>query len=125
MMESQNQYDVAMEEIHHIQKLDAPSGTAITLAEGILGQLSRKKKWVCVEGDEGTHAALPDDLVIASKRIGQVPGTHVINWDSAADSIEIRHTAHSREGFAAGALAAAEWLVGKKGFFEMKDMLGF
>jgi 4-hydroxy-tetrahydrodipicolinate reductase len=125
MMDAQNQYDVAMEEIHHTQKLDAPSGTAITLAEGILGQLSRKKKWVCEEGEGASPTRVPDDLRIASKRIDQVPGTHVVNWDSAVDSIEIRHTAHSREGFAAGALAAAEWLIGKKGCFEMKDMVGF
>ncbi|TAK46579.1 MAG: 4-hydroxy-tetrahydrodipicolinate reductase [Saprospiraceae bacterium] len=125
MMELQNQYDVAMEEIHHTQKLDAPSGTAITLAEGILRQLSRKKKWVCVEGEGGKAAPVPGELVITSKRIDQVAGTHIIRWDSAVDSIEIRHSAHSREGFAAGALAAAAWLVGKKGCFEMKDMLGF
>ncbi|MFQ5445749.1 MAG: 4-hydroxy-tetrahydrodipicolinate reductase [Saprospiraceae bacterium] len=125
MMKSQNQYDVVMEEIHHTQKLDAPSGTAITLAEGILSELSRKKKWVCVEGEGGAPAPVPGEILIASKRRGRVPGTHIVNWESSVDSIEIRHTAHSREGFAAGALAAAEWLVGKRGCFEMKDMLGF
>ena len=125
MMASQKQYDVAMEEIHHTQKLDAPSGTAVTLAEGILSEVSRKKKWICVEGGGGSPAPIAGDLLIASKRTGAVPGTHIVRWESAADTIEISHTAHSREGFAAGALAAAEWIVGKKGFFEMKDVLGF
>jgi 4-hydroxy-tetrahydrodipicolinate reductase len=117
LMEPQKQYAIEMEEIHHTQKLDAPSGTAITLAQGILNEVSRKKYWVKEESDDAE--ALP----IASKRIDPAPGTHEINYHSAIDSITIRHTAHSREGFATGALMAAEWLVGKEGVFGMEDML--
>ncbi len=119
LMKGQEQYDVALEEIHHTQKLDAPSGTAITLAEGILDELTRKDRWVNHEkADSG-------ELPIISKRIGQVPGTHTVSWSSSIDTITIRHEAHSREGFARGALQAARWIIGKRGFFEMKDMLGF
>ncbi len=119
MMQTQPQYDVRMEEIHHTQKLDAPSGTAITLAEGILQNVKRKTQWVCdTEGGD-------EDIIITSKRIDPAPGTHIVTYDSPIDSIEITHTAHSREGFATGAVLAAEWLVGKKGVFSMKDMLGF
>jgi 4-hydroxy-tetrahydrodipicolinate reductase len=112
-------YDVSMEEIHHTQKLDAPSGTAITLAEGIFDNLSRKTNWVC--DTEGGAS----DLTITAKRIDPAPGTHIVRYDSPIDSIEITHTAHSREGFATGAVLAAEWLAGKKGVFSMKDLLGF
>ncbi len=119
LMEQQSQYDVRMEEIHHTQKLDAPSGTAITLANDILKNVSRKNVWV-KEIAQG-----PTELPIASKREDNVPGTHIVTWASGIDTIEISHTANSREGFAAGALAAAEWIVGKQGYFEMKDMLGF
>jgi 4-hydroxy-tetrahydrodipicolinate reductase len=117
MMNEQSQYEVRMAETHHTQKLDAPSGTAITLAEGILSQLSRKTRWVNGE------AAAPDELSILSSRIDPAPGTHEIYYESSIDSIEIRHTAHSREGFARGALHAAVWLVGKKGVFNMSDLL--
>jgi 4-hydroxy-tetrahydrodipicolinate reductase len=119
MMNNYPMYDVSMEEIHHTQKLDAPSGTAITLAEGIFDNLSRKTNWVC--DTEG----LPSDLTITAKRIDPAPGTHIVRYDSPIDSIEITHTAHSREGFATGAVLAAEWLAGKKGVFSMKDLLGF
>ena len=119
MMHNYPMYDIKMEEIHHTQKLDAPSGTAITLAKGIIENVGRKTNWVC--DTEGS----PDDLVITSKRIDPAPGTHVVTYDSPIDSIEITHTAHSREGFATGAVLAAEWLFGKKGVFSMKDMLGF
>jgi 4-hydroxy-tetrahydrodipicolinate reductase len=119
MMNNYPMYDVAMEEIHHTQKLDAPSGTAITLAEGILQNISRKTQWVSDKEGEAT------DIPIMSKRIDPAPGTHIISYNSSIDSIEITHTAHSREGFATGAVLAAEWLVGKKGVFTMKDMLGF
>jgi 4-hydroxy-tetrahydrodipicolinate reductase len=119
MMDGYPMYDVTMEEIHHTHKLDAPSGTAITLAEGILAHIHHKQKWVCdVEGSE-------KDLVITSKRIDPTPGTHIVTYKSAIDTIEIAHTAHSREGFATGAVLSAEWLYGKKGVFSMKDMLGF
>jgi 4-hydroxy-tetrahydrodipicolinate reductase len=119
MMNGYPMYDVAMEEIHHTQKLDAPSGTAITLAEGIFEHMPRKSNWVC--NTEGS----PTDLHITAKRIDPAPGTHIVRYDSPIDTIEISHTAHSREGFATGAVLAAEWLVGKKGVFSMKDLLGF
>jgi len=115
MMNNLNDYDVSIEEIHHTQKLDAPSGTAITLAEGIFQNLKRKDKWVKEKAEDKT------DLSIFSKRIKNVPGTHVINYDSEIDSIEIKHTAHSRKGFANGALLAAEFMVGKRGVFGMSD----
>jgi len=119
MINQHQNYNVAIEEIHHTQKLDAPSGTAITLAEGILEQLKRKSKWV---KEDTNHE---DELSIFSKRIEKVPGTHIIEYNSPIDSIEIKHTAHSRIGFAKGALMAAEWMVGKKGIYGMKDMLGW
>lgn len=117
IMDRFSQYDVKMEEIHHTEKKDAPSGTAITLAEGILSQLKHKKSWINETSDE------PDKIVIDSKRIDQVPGTHTINYFSLVDDIEIKHTAHSREGFASGAVMVAEWIPGKKGVLGMKDFL--
>lgn len=119
MMNGHKQYEVRMSETHHTQKLDAPSGTAITLAEGILEQLGRKTKWV------NQSDAKADELSILSHRVDPAPGTHEVYYESAIDSIEIRHTAHSREGFASGAVQAAVWLVGKKGVFTMSDLLGF
>ncbi|WP_143310413.1 4-hydroxy-tetrahydrodipicolinate reductase [Chitinophaga vietnamensis] len=117
LMASQPQYDVWMEEIHHTQKKDAPSGTALTLAEQLMASVSRKKTWV----NEESHEA--GVLSIISKRIDPAPGTHSITYTSAIDDITITHTAHSREGFAAGAVIAAEWLKGKTGVFSMKDVL--
>ena len=108
-------YDVALEEIHHTQKLDAPSGTAITLAEGIIGN-SSYTNWKMEDAKE-------NEIPITAKRIGKTPGTHTVDYTSAVDSIEIKHTAHGREGFALGAIIAAEWLVGKTGVFTMKDVL--
>jgi 4-hydroxy-tetrahydrodipicolinate reductase len=116
-MNKQKQYDVHMEEIHHTQKLDAPSGTAVTIAEGILAALERKSKWV------KESAANAQELAIKSLREDPAPGTHRVTYTSAVDDIEIIHTAHSRIGFASGALAAAEFLLGKQGVFEMKDVL--
>jgi len=109
-------YQVAMEEIHHTQKLDAPSGTAITLAEGII-ENSSKNNW------ELGKKTSPENIPIVSKRIPDVPGTHTIWYSSEVDTIEIKHTAHSRKGFALGAVIAAEWIVGKSGVFSMKDVL--
>jgi 4-hydroxy-tetrahydrodipicolinate reductase len=123
MMNGYDMYDVKMEEIHHTQKLDAPSGTAITLAQGIIENIERKTKWV--NNPENTEGANENEINITAKRIDPAPGTHIITYDSPIDSIEITHTAHSREGFATGAVVAAEWLAGKKGVFSMKDMLGF
>ena len=132
MMNTQPQYEVKMEEIHHTQKLDAPSGTAITLAEGIFQNIERKTNWVCTSDSEQLVTASgarqegsDNDIVITAKRIDPAPGTHTVIYDSPIDTIEITHTAHSREGFATGAVLAAEWLYGKKGVFSMKDMLGF
>ena len=126
MMNTQPQYDVKMTEIHHTQKLDAPSGTAITLAEGILQNISRKDNWACLQDTHSPSTEGGDNsIVITAKRIDPAPGTHTITYDSPIDTIEITHTAHSREGFATGAVLAAEWLLGKKGVFSMKDMLGF
>ncbi len=124
LMNEQPQYDVSMEEVHHTQKLDHPSGTAITLAEGILKNINRKTSWAASLNEPKTGLS-PGEFPIVSKRIDPAPGTHVVTWASEIDTIEISHTAHSREGFAAGALAAAEWIIGKKGSFELKDMLGF
>ena len=115
MMTHLETYKVNIEEIHHTQKLDAPSGTAITLAEGIIDN-SNFKKWDLDNSDSET-------LPITSKRIADVPGTHSIVYDSLVDSIEIKHTAKNREGFALGAVIAAEWIIGKTGIFTMKDVL--
>ncbi|MCL7763210.1 4-hydroxy-tetrahydrodipicolinate reductase [Polaribacter sp. Z014] len=116
MMSSLEDYNISMEEIHHTKKLDAPSGTAITLAEGII-ENSSKNNW---ELDEKTSE---ENIPIVAKRIPDVPGTHTVWYDSEVDSIEIKHTAHSRKGFALGAVVAAEWILGKKGIFSMKDVL--
>lgn len=111
-------YDVRMEETHHIHKLDAPSGTAITLAEGILAHLDRKEKWVSEE------ASRADELPIKAFREGEVPGIHTVIYESEADSIRITHDAKNRKGLALGAVLAAEFTKGKTGFMGMSDMLG-
>jgi 4-hydroxy-tetrahydrodipicolinate reductase len=119
-------YDVQVEEIHHTQKLDSPSGTAITIAEGILNNLPAKKEWVNVLGDADAEDNIKSDqLLIESHRIDSVPGTHTVIYDSEVDSIEFKHTAHNRNGFALGAVLAAEWMPGKKGFFSVSDMFNF
>jgi 4-hydroxy-tetrahydrodipicolinate reductase len=115
IMKNISGYDIEMEEVHHIHKLDAPSGTAITLGESIIDN-SNKTKWNLKKEKE-------NDLYIKVKREGEVPGTHVITYTSAVDSIEIKHTAFNRGGFALGAVVAAEWLLGKEGIFSMKDVL--
>jgi 4-hydroxy-tetrahydrodipicolinate reductase len=112
-------YNVEMTEVHHTQKLDAPSGTAITLAEGIFENLERKSAWV-----KETETK-PTEMAIKSIREGQVPGIHTIRYESEVDSIEITHDAKSREGFALGAVVAAEFTAGKKGFLGMQDLLKF
>lgn len=116
MMAQFSQYTTSIQEIHHTQKLDAPSGTAITLAESIINN-SDYSSWAL---DEAKKA---DELVINAERIPNVPGTHIITYTSAVDTIEIKHEAHNREGFALGALVAAEWIFGKKGVYTMKDVL--
>ncbi|MBL0183495.1 MAG: 4-hydroxy-tetrahydrodipicolinate reductase [Chitinophagaceae bacterium] len=117
LMKGQNDYDVTLEEIHHTQKKDAPSGTAITLAQQVLHEIPRKTNWV---NEASTNA---EDLVILSKREDPAPGTHSVKYSSAIDDIEIIHTAHNRQGFAQGAVLAAEFLYGKKGIYNMKDVL--
>ncbi len=117
LMSSYQGYDVMVEEIHHTQKKDAPSGTAITLAEQILQYAKSKKNWV------NKPAKSKEELAIISKRIDPAPGTHVIKYSSDIDDIEITHTAHNRTGFAAGAVMAASFLQDKKGIYTMKDVL--
>lgn len=117
MMANLNQYDVQIEEIHHKQKLDEPSGTAITLAEGVI-EHTKNTQW---ELDKKTQE---NSIPITAIRSPEVPGTHTITYDSSVDKIDIKHTAHNRQGFALGAVVAAEWIVGKKGVFSMKDVLG-
>jgi len=118
LMQPYNSYDVSMTEIHHTEKKDAPSGTAISLAEQILTHLDRKNKWV-----NGTSANA-NELVIQSERMDPAPGTHMVKYSSEVDDIEIIHTAHTRVGFASGAVLAAEFAFEKKGIFTMKDVLG-
>lgn len=118
-------YQVSMTEIHHTEKKDAPSGTAITLAEGVLEHLPHKRRWSVRAGQGGAAPADEDAIDIESLREGTVPGTHTVRYDSVVDQIEISHVAHSREGFALGALVAAEWIVGREGVFGMDDLLNF
>lgn len=115
MMKPFKEYSVGIEEIHHTQKLDAPSGTAITLAEQIIANTDNTG-WKLEEAGE-------QEIPITAKRIENVPGTHTISYDSKVDTIKIEHVAHSRDGFALGAVIAAEWLKGKKGVYKMKDVL--
>ena len=115
LMESWKDYQVSIEEVHHNQKQDIPSGTAVTLAEEIIRN-SDKKNWEL----NGTEA---ENINITAKRKNDIKGTHIINYDSNIDTISIKHEAHSRDGFALGAILAAEWLVDKKGIFTMKDVL--
>lgn len=125
-MKPYKQYDVQVEEIHHTQKLDSPSGTAITIAEGILDNSEEKTKWINHLVDEQQNEiAKPDELLIESLRIEDVPGTHTVLYSSEVDQIELKHTAHNREGFALGALIAAEWLLGKEGFYQVTEMFDF
>ena len=116
MMSNLKQYNVDLEEIHHTQKLDAPSGTAITLAEGII-ENSTYNNWSLGKSN------VPNTILIESKRIEAVPGTHFVNYTSDVDTISISHTAHNRQGFALGAVIAAEWIIGKTGVFTMNDVL--
>jgi 4-hydroxy-tetrahydrodipicolinate reductase len=116
LMNKYDTYDVRMEEIHHVHKLDKPSGTAISLAEQIIEKIVRKKKWSITEKSK-------DTLFIHDRREGEVPGTHLIQYTSEIDDIEIKHTAHNRKGFALGAVIAAEFLKDKKGIFTMDDII--
>ena len=111
-------YDVQVREIHHVHKVDQPSGTALTAAQGILANFPAKTTW------RNAPAQSPEELTVLSERQGEVVGTHEVRYTSGADTIELRHEAHSREGFALGALLAAEWLPGRHGVFGMKELLG-
>ena len=124
IMSKFNQYNVEIEEIHHTQKLDAPSGTAISLAKGIIDN-SLYTNWTLVnqESDTKNETTSSKSILIDAKRIENVPGTHSIFYNSEVDLIEIKHKAHNREGFALGSIVAAEWIIGKKGVFTMKDVL--
>ena len=115
IMHPQKEYSVSMQETHHIHKLDAPSGTAISLAEGII-ENSDLKQWKMNEGTK-------DSITIQSYRKGEIPGTHNVKYESLIDEITIEHKAYNRIGFAQGAVIAAEWIVGKKGIFNMEDVL--
>lgn len=117
LMNRFGEYDVTIEETHHTQKKDAPSGTAVTLAEGVLENLDRKQKWVC-----GT-TTVPEELEVVAIRRSVVPGTHTVTYESDVDSLSITHMAKSRRGFALGAVLAAEFLYGKTGIFSMKDLM--
>jgi len=119
MMNGFPEYEIMMDEIHHMEKKDAPSGTAISLAEGILKHVTRKKSWV---SKKTTKA---DEIYIGSFRIDQVPGTHIVKYESPIEDIEIKHTAHSRDGFALGAVLVAEWAQNKQGILSMDDFLKF
>jgi 4-hydroxy-tetrahydrodipicolinate reductase len=119
IMDRLDSYEIYLEEIHHIHKLDAPSGTAIKLAEIILSNVERKKKWV------NRMQARPEELQILSVREGEIPGIHKISCESDSDKLTLKHIAKGRKGFAIGAMLAAEWMQGKKGFFGMEDLLRF
>jgi 4-hydroxy-tetrahydrodipicolinate reductase len=118
-MNDRDEYDVEMTEVHHTQKLDAPSGTAISLAEDIIENIDRKKQWKLDKAEKDS------DLVIKAVREGEVPGIHTVRYESDVDEITIHHSAKSRKGFALGAVLAAEFAAKNKGFLGMKDMLKF
>jgi len=117
LMNHQNQYDVMISETHHTEKLDAPSGTAISIGEGIIDSMDRKKNWT------NSIANDAESISILSKREPDVPGTHTVTYTSEVDSVKIEHTAHNRKGFALGAVIAAEFIHGKTGIYSMKDVL--
>jgi 4-hydroxy-tetrahydrodipicolinate reductase len=119
LMATHSDYAVRITETHHTEKRDAPSGTAITLAEQVMEKIQRKKGWVNHISDN------LDELEIISRRVDPAPGTHTVEYSSEIDAIEITHTAHNRRGFAMGAVLAAEFIAGKKGIWRMSDVLGF
>lgn len=128
LMNNYPYYEVQVEEIHHTQKLDSPSGTAITIAEGIIENLDAKKNWANVlvaDGKDSDDNVGNSALLIESYRMDSVPGTHTVIYDSEVDSIEFKHTAHNRNGFALGAVLAAEWLKENEGFHSITDMFNF
>lgn len=126
LMNNYPAYEVQVEEIHHTQKLDSPSGTAMTIAEDIIEVLDRKSEWVNEVVDTPMAEVVKNDqLLIESHRIENIPGTHTVVYSSEVDEIEIKHTAHNRAGFALGAVVAAEWLHNKQGFYNIADVFNF
>jgi 4-hydroxy-tetrahydrodipicolinate reductase len=126
LMNNYPAYEVQVEEIHHTEKLDAPSGTAMTIAEGIIENMDRKTEWINeLEGTPFDEVLKADQLLITSQRVENVPGTHTVIYSSEVDEIELKHTAHSRAGFALGAVIAAEWLQHKQGFYNITDIFNF
>jgi 4-hydroxy-tetrahydrodipicolinate reductase len=121
LVDALDEYDVAAHEVHHRHKVDHPSGTAVRLAETLVESVGRKKRWAAGP-PEG--APDPQTLWVSSARVGEVPGTHLVSLEGPDDSIELKHTARGRSGFARGAVAAASWIRGRKGFFGIEDMLG-
>ena len=119
LMNGRPEYLPSVIEIHHIHKLDAPSGTALTLVNEIIAKVNRATGWALAP-----ESPRPGEIPVAAVREGEVPGTHTVKWESATDAISIEHRAHSRAGFASGAILAAQWLAGKQGVFSMKDVLG-
>lgn len=119
IMDSYDDYDISMVEIHHTEKKDAPSGTALFAALDVLKRIKRKDQWRNYASDNKAT------LSIISEREANIPGTHIVKYSSPIDEIELKHTAHNRTGFASGALLAAEWLIGKTGYYSMEDVLGF
>ena len=117
LLSQQDSFSASVHEIHHIHKLDAPSGTAIALANDIIAENGRYSTWHLIPVDQ------TDIIPVTCERVGEIPGTHSIQWSSASDTIEIKHTAHNRQGFATGAVLAAEWLQGRSGVFGMSDLL--
>lgn len=122
LMKGFPQYSPRIEEVHHVHKLDHPSGTAITIAEDLMAAYPAKKRWA---EPEGVGSRDTEVLEIGHRREGEVPGIHTVEWDSAVDTITITHSAKSRDGFALGAVIAAEWFNGRRGYFTMDDMLPF
>lgn len=121
LMDEQPGYQIRMEEVHHTEKKDAPSGTAITLAEDIINKVDRAKRWnLDTDTVDNGH-----NILITSKRIDEVPGTHTVSYQSEIDDIEIKHTAHNRTGFALGAVLVSEWIKDRKGILSMNDFLSF
>ena len=120
IMNNVKDYDVFVHEFHHNQKADSPSGTAIMIGKIIIENMERKNKVVT---EELKRKIEPNELHISSTRAGSIPGTHIVGFDSAADTIELKHTARSRQGFAAGAVLAAEWIQGKKGVYDINDLM--
>jgi 4-hydroxy-tetrahydrodipicolinate reductase len=119
VMEKFSSYEVSISETHHIHKLDSPSGTAITLAESIIKNSSRKNNWI-MDSDQRSGSSIP----VVSRRVSEVPGEHTVLWESGEDKIQIKHEAKNRQGFALGAVLAAEFINGEKGIFGMKELLG-